>query len=384
MSTNMEKTPAAGAPVKAGSNGGAAAGTASAAGTPSAAGTVSAAGAAAANGVAGRSNGAAVTVNGKGGPGKKARKGPRIVGTVILVVVILAGVIYGAGWWIDSAAYVGTDDAAIDGRQVKLSSKMLGRIRTVTAAEGEKVRAGQVLITLDDADLRAQEGQALASLAYARSNLTVARVAMDRSAEDFERARNLFSAQATTKENLDHAQRGLEAATAQYNLAQAAVDTSTAQLGGIETQLSNVRISTPIDGTVEKITLNPGDLAQPGQAILSVNNLESVWVIANFEETKIGRIRPGAPVVVSVDAYPGRPFDGTVDMIRAGIVPSAFQIGDFTKTTQRVPVRISLHSLQEGDILLPGMSVEVKVRTAAQMPAFFRGLPPALRRYLPK
>jgi len=366
MSTNMEKAPAAGAPVKGGTNGGAATS------------------APAPNSVASRPNGAVPGVNDKGGPGRNVRKGPRVVGMIILVVVILAGVIYGAGWWIDSAAYVGTDDAAIDGRQVKLSSKMLGRIRTVTAAEGEKVRSGQVLITLDDSDLRAQEAQAQASLAYARSNLTVSRVSLDRSAEDFERTRNLFAAQATTKENLDHAQRALEAATAQYNLAQTAVDTSAAQLGVIETQLANVRISSPIDGTVEKITLNPGDLVQPGQTILSVNNLESVWVTANFEETKIGRIRPGAPVLVSVDAYPGSPFDGTVDMIRAGIVPSAFQIGDFTKTTQRVPVRITLGSVPQGAILLPGMSAEVKVRTATAMPAFFQRLPPAIRRYLPK
>ena len=135
---------------------------------------------------------------------------------------------------------------------------------------------------------------------------------------------------------------------------------------------------------MEKVTLNPGDLVQPGQTILSVNNLQSVWVIANFEETKIGRIRKGAPVLVTVDAYPGRPFDGIVDMIRAGIVPSAFQIGDFTKSTQRVPVRITLQSIGEGDILLPGMSVEVKVRTPAAMPGFFKTLPPGLRKYLPK
>jgi len=372
MSTNMERPPAAGTPARTGGNG------TGVSATPGAAGTTAAA--VRSNGAVGRAGGGPLAAS----TGKKARKGPRVVGTIILVVVILAGVIYGASWWMDSVAYVSTDDAAIDGRQVKLSSKMLGRIRTVTAAEGEKVHAGQVLITLDDSDLRAQEGQALASLAYARSNLTVARVSMDRTSEDFDRARNLYSAQATTKENLDHAQRGLEAATAQYNLAQTAVDTANAQLQGIETLLTNVRISTPIDGTVEKVTLNPGDLVQPGQTILSVNNLDSVWVIANFEETKIGRIRPGAPVRIAVDAYPGRQFDGTVDMIRAGIVPSAFQIGEFTKTTQRVPVRITLLSVKAGDIILPGMSVEVKVRTAAALPGFLTHLPPVLRAILPQ
>jgi len=316
-----------------------------------------------------------------GGTGRpKTRRGPRVVGAVILVVAAIVGLAYGATWWIDTASWVGTDDAAIDGRQVKLSSKMMGRIREIKAAEGEKVTAGQVLVVLDDSDLRAQEAQAQASLRYARTNLDVARVNQDRSAEDFDRIKNLFAANATTRENLDHAQKALEAATAQYNLAQASVDTATAQLGVIETQLLNARIASPIDGTVEKISLYPGDLAQPGQAILSVNNLTSVWVTANIEETKIGRIRAGAPVRITVDAYPGRLFDGTVETIRAGIVPAAFQIGEFTKTTQRVPVRIGFRSLQGDEVLVPGMSVVVKVRTTAELSPFVQRLQRAAQR----
>jgi RND family efflux transporter MFP subunit len=317
-----------------------------------------------------------------GATGTKSRKGPRVVGVIVLVVVALAALIFGANWWINSVAYVGTDDAAIDGRQFKLSSRMLGRIREVRAAEGGKVQSGQVLVVLDDSDLKAQEAQAQASLRYASTNLAVSKVSQDRSAEDFERTRSLFAANATTRETLDHAQKTLEAATAQYRLAQASVDTATAQLGVIETQLLNVRISTPIGGTVEKISLNPGDLVQPGQTILSINDLESVWVTANFEETKIGRIRSGAPVQITVDAYPGRVFEGTVDMIRAGIVPSAFQIGEFTKTTQRVPVRIGFGSLQGNEVFLPGMSVEVKVRTTAELPQFVQRLQQALRQRL--
>jgi membrane fusion protein, multidrug efflux system len=301
-------------------------------------------------------------------PKKKIRKGPRVVGTIILVVVIIAGACYGGLWWIDTRAYVSTDDAAIDGRQVKISSKVMGRVGEVLVAEGQKVKAGQLVVLLEGKDLKAQEAQAAASLAYARENLALARVNLDRSQEDFDRTSKLYTAAATTRETYDHAQRALQASKAQYTVAEASVDTATAQLGVIETQLLNVRITSPIDGTVEKITLNAGDLAQPGQTILSVNNLDTVWIIANFEETKVGRIRIGAPVKINVDAYNGRPFEGKVEMIRAGIVPSAFQIGDFTKTTQRIPVKISFAAPADGLTLLPGMSVEVKVRTEAKIP----------------
>jgi membrane fusion protein (multidrug efflux system) len=308
---------------------------------------------------------------GKDGPAdKKIRRGPRILGTAILLAAAAAALCYGAYYWMDSVAYVGTDDAAIDGRQVKLSSKTLGRIAEIEASEGEKVKAGKVLVVLEDKDLRAQEAQAAASLAYARQNLAVAEIGLDRSQEDFDRASKLYSAAATTKENYDHAQKALDAAQAQYALAQASVDTSAAQLGVVEAQLLNVRIGAPIDGTVEKVSLFPGDLAQPGQAILSINNLDSVWVTANLEETKIGRIGVGTKVKMTVDAYPGRALEGHVEMIRPGIVPSAFQIGEFTKTTQRIPVKIAIDSRLEGVALLPGMSVVAKFRTGAALPAF--------------
>jgi len=309
--------------------------------------------------------------NGNGAPAdKKIRKGPRVLGKVVLVVAVVAGLCYGSLWWLDSVAYVSTDDAAIDGRQVKLSSKMLGRINEIKAVEGEKVKAGQTLIVLDGKDLKAQEAQAVASLAYARQNLAVAKISLDKGQDDFGRAQRLFSGGATTKEDYDHAHKALDIAQAQFSLAQASVDTAQAQLGVIEAQLLNVHIDSPIDGTVDRITLYPGDLAQPGQTILSVNNLESIYVTANYEETKVGRIRIGAPVLINVDAYPGRTFQGRVELIYAGIVPSAFQIGDFTKTTQRVPVKIDLTSWLGDAALVPGMSAEVKVRTAAVLPAF--------------
>jgi membrane fusion protein, multidrug efflux system len=308
---------------------------------------------------------------GSGAPAdKKIRKGPKVLGRIILIVAVIGALGYGAFWWIDSVAYVSTDDAAIDGRQVKLSSKMLGRISAVNAVEGEQVKAGQELIVLEVKDLKAQEAQAAASLAYAKQNLVVSKIGLDRSQDDFDRISKLYAGGATTKENYEHAKQTLDSSQAQYTLAAASVDTAVAQLGVIEAQLLNARISSPIDGTVEKISLNPGDLAQPGQTILSVNNLGSIWVTANYEETKVGRIRVGAPVLIDVDAYPGRIFKGKVELIHAGTLPASFQIGDFTKTTQRVPVRIDLTSPMDGATLVPGMSVEVKVRTDALLPAF--------------
>lgn len=293
--------------------------------------------------------------------GKKARKRPVLFGTLILILLVGTGLVLGSLWLLDAINYVSTDDAAIDGDHVGVSSKMLGRIAKLLADEGDKAATGQLLVLLDDTDLRAQETQATASLNYAKQNVALSKINLDRAQTDADRARTLFGTGAMTKEQNDHAANALEAASAQYSIALAQVDTANAQLGVLENQLLNTRITSPISGVVAKRSLMQGDIVQPGQTIFTINDLDSIWVTANFEETKIARIAIGAPVLINVDAFGGRTYAGKVDLIGAGILTPPFSIGDFTKTTQRVPVRISLDKGQSS--LIPGLSVEVKVKT---------------------
>jgi len=292
---------------------------------------------------------------------KKGRRAPIIVGALILLVLLGVGITFGTIWILNSIKYVSTDDAAIDGDHVNVSAKMLGRIKSVLVEEGSKVEAGQLLVLLDDLDLRAQEMQAASSLNYTRENLVLARVNLDKTRDDFNRTNTLFKGAAATREQYDHAGRALETANAQYSIAQAQVDTANAQLRVIEAQLLNTRITAPISGTIAKKPLMPGELVQPGQTILSINDLQHLWVTANFEETKIGRIRVDDPVKITVDAYASYPFTGRVAQIGAAIVPPPFSIGEFTKSTQRIPIKIELENNTEDMVLLPGMSVEVKI-----------------------
>jgi membrane fusion protein (multidrug efflux system) len=292
---------------------------------------------------------------------KKRRRGPRVVGLVVLVVLLAAGVYYGRSWLIDTLTYVSTDDAFIDANHVTISAKMLGRIQSITAVEGTKVQPGQVLVVLDDTDLRAQEAQAAASLNYAKQNSVLSKINLDRTQDDFQRTATLYKSGATTREQYEHAVKAVDTANAQFTITEAQVETSNAQLRVIETQILNTRITAPISGTIAKQSLMRGDVVQPGQTIFTVNDLANVWVTANYEETKIGKIRIGAPVQIRVDAYGARPFTGRVSLLGSGIVAPPFSIGDFTKTTQRVPVKILFDSIPESTVLLPGMSVEVKI-----------------------
>jgi membrane fusion protein (multidrug efflux system) len=289
------------------------------------------------------------------------QKKPVFVSIIILTVLIIAGIGY-LGYWMMFSKFIGTDDAAIEGDHVSISAKMMGRVRDIMVDEGTKVAAGQLLVQLDDTDLQAQEAQSGASLNYANQNLVLAKVNLDRTQADFERIKTLMDTGNATKEQYDHAVKALDASKVQYSIAQAQIGTAKAQLGVVDTQLSNTKITAPISGIIAKKSIMPGEVVQPGQAILTINNLNQVWIVAKFEETKIRLIRPNEPVDIRVDAYPNLKFKGRVVQISAAIVPPAFSIGESTKTTQKIPVKIEFTRIPPKVTLLPGMSVEVNVK----------------------
>jgi membrane fusion protein (multidrug efflux system) len=297
-----------------------------------------------------------------------------IIPTVMIIVAAVAAISY---WYVYRRGYVSTNDAFVDGDPVTVSSKILGRIASLEAAEGNGITEGQVLVRLDDTSLRAEEAQAKANVALTEQSLPLARIGLERAQSDFDRARVQYQDNVMTQEQYDHARQALELAKAQYAVAESQVAASKAQLGVVETQLAATQILSPISGVVARQWVMPGDVAQPGQPIFTVYDLESLWVTANLEETKLASVSIGSPVRISVDAYPGRQFSGKVLLIGAAtasqfsLIPPSNASGNFTKVTQRVPVKISIE--QPGRVpadaverLLPGMSVVVKVRTGAR------------------
>ncbi len=269
--------------------------------------------------------------------------------------------------------YDSTDDAFIDGNRVAVSSKMLGRMIFLAADEGDTVKQGEVLVRLDDADLRAQELQGKAGLDDARQAEALAQVNVDRAEDDFKRAETQYKTKVIPQEQYEHARSALAAARTQQKMALTRIGTAEAQLNVVRTSLTNMTIIAPMNGIVAKRYALPGDVVQAGQPILSVYDLGSVWVTANFEETKISALKIGDPVEISVDAYPDLKLNGRVILFGAStasqysLIPPNNASGNFTKVTQRIPVKIAIDRppIQNNDPhpLLPGMSVEVRVKT---------------------
>jgi membrane fusion protein (multidrug efflux system) len=289
--------------------------------------------------------------------------------TFLLVVAILVGVY----WFMFLRDFVSTDDAYVDANQLDVSAKILGRITELTVDEGDTLKQGELLVQLSDSDLRAQENQEMQNIASSEQNVSLTQVALELAENDYRRTRSLYEDSIVTYDQFDHAEKAFRMAQAQHNVALAQVNTSKARLNVVMTSLQNTKITSPMNGVVAKKWVLPGDVVQPGQAILSLFDLENIWITANFEETKLSSIHPGDPVEISVDAYPNIKFRGKVLLIgtvtasQFSLIPPNNASGNYTKVTQRVPVKISIEKApnqnQSAPIrLLPGMSVEVKIR----------------------
>jgi len=293
---------------------------------------------------------------------------------IIVPLLAVAGAVafFAWRWYIGNRDFVSTDDAYVDANRVAISSKMLGRIDTLTVDEGDSVRNGEVLVRIDPSDLLAQQAQARSAFALAQENVRLAIVNVDKAKQDYDRAQAQFKANVIPAEQLDHAQKEYEAAQARVAIAEAQVSSSQTQIGVVDTSLQNTTIESPLDGVVSKRWVLPGDVVQPAQPIFTIYDLHDIWVTANLEETKLHSLRLGDSVSIDVDAYPGRHFAGRVFQFGSNtasqfsLIPPNNASGNFTKVTQRVPVKIRIENVPGGVTLLPGMSTEVKVRVRYQ------------------
>lgn len=314
---------------------------------------------------------------------------------IILLVVI--GSIY---WYIDYSKYIKTDDALVSSDVVSVSPKIMGRISKLYVQEGDSAKKGQLLAELDSTDLLAQKkqiisgkaqteankAQAEAKYKYDEKNIKVLQISVDRAKDDFDRSIAQFAGGVTTKELYDHAKKALETAQAQLEAAQSqlvvsksiiksaetAVDGSKTQIGVINTQLNNTRLYAPVDGIVAKRWLLPGDIAQPGQSIYTINNNSKFWVTVYLEETNVQTLKIGQKAIFTLDTYPDVVFSGKIFTVGSttasqfSLIPPSNASGNFTKVTQRVSIKISIDSTEKGNKLetynlMTGMSAVVKI-----------------------
>ena len=314
--------------------------------------------------------------------------------------------------WVGSAVIQSTNDAYIKADMTRLSSRIAGEVLTVAVDDFQRVKAGDLLVQIDPADYEAQVALAEAGVAAAQAafdNLanqvelqyaTIAQAEAQQvsaaaqeveTREEQERQQSLTQTEAGTRQKLEQAVAAYARAQADVRASRAVIaaqrhqlevlsgtrkqraadiEAAKATLAAAKLKLGYAKITAPFDGVVGEREVQPNDYVNIGSNLIDVMPLPNVYVMANYKETQLTRVRPGQSVDVSVDSFPNQRLHGRVERISPGsgsqfaLLPPDNATGNFTKVVQRVPVRIALDKGQPLlDRLLPGMSVVTEIHT---------------------
>ena len=334
--------------------------------------------------------------------------------TVSLVIPAIAiGAAYGGYWWWTKGQFLqGTDNAYVQADISPISPQIDGYVAAVLVGDNQAVKAGDVLVRIEDRDFRARLDDANASvakeqadiatidsqvgyqqtlIAQAQAQLEAADAEARRAQQQFDRYAKLVTDKVISHQEYDDAEATLVKGRADVIRSTAAIKAEQAQLIVIQAQrkeaetklaeaqaqaqlaandLDKTVIRAPIDGVIGNRGVRVGNYIRSGTQMLSVvpNN---VYIVANFKETQLTHMRPGQKVEIDVDAYPSTPLIGEVESFAPAsgalfsLLPPENATGNFTKIVQRLPVRIKvspdnpLHGL-----LRPGLSVEASVDTS--------------------
>lgn len=348
----------------------------------------------------------------------KKKKGVSPRTKVLLIAGVILIAIIWLFYWLLTRNHIETDDAYTQGRKISIAPHVNGYVTDLRVNDNQFVRHGQVLLTIDDRDYRASLDKAMASLSQASANLSgaenqlivaskkfpgqltaaqgalaAAKADLFKAETDFKRQQRVSRA-ATTQQNVDYAKAALEQARARVIQAEgqleqarpvqpniknqedifaqqrASLKVAEANLKLAELNMEWTQVKAPHDGWISQRNVEQGDFVQTGQKLFSIVSPE-VWVVANYKETQITKMKPGQKAEISVDAYPSLHLKGHVDSIQlgAGAAFSAFPpenaTGNFVKIVQRVPVKILIdkgldpkHPLPLGVSVIPTVYVK--------------------------
>ena len=339
------------------------------------------------------------------------------LGIPLFIIALAAGVVgflaHEWDWFVSAAAEQRTDDAYLAADLTPLAAHVPGYVMAIPVQDFQRVKAGELLVQIEDDDYRAQLAQAEANVAAAQSaiavigqqkilqNALIAQAAASVAASEADLVRyrkerirqeallatGITGTEQTVEQAIDNESHTaavvalnraqLEQQEQQVNVLDSQLKQADAALLGqiamrdlAKINLGYTRITAPVDGMVSQRLVQAGQYLSVGTQVLSLVPLPHVWVIANYKETQMTRVRVGQKARVTVDSFPGVVLHGTVQSWSPGsgaefaLLPPDNATGNFTKVVQRIPVKITFDSKDGlGTLLRPGMSVETTIHT---------------------
>jgi membrane fusion protein, multidrug efflux system len=312
--------------------------------------------------------------------------------------------------WVARMSFQTTNDAYVRAETTRLSSRVAGAVKTMAIVDFQRVKQGEVLIRIDPADYDAQVAQAEANVISAQAaldnlsnqvelqNATIAQAEAQRvslqalellAQQEQERQQTLSQTSSGTRQKLEQSVAAYAKARADVKASGAAAAAqrhqlevlagtgrqrsgellaAQASLQAARLRLGYTTIVAPFDGVVSERQVQAGDYVTIGSSLISVVPLPKVYIMANYKETQLTRVRVGQKVDIIVDTFGGQPLHGRVERIspasgsQFALLPPDNATGNFTKVVQRVPVRIAFDADQPLLMrLLPGMSATTRI-----------------------
>ena len=344
----------------------------------------------------------------------------------VFKTLLIIGLIYGGYKFIHSRSHETTDDAQVEKKMNPIIPRVSGYIAKVYVKDNQFVKQGDTLFVIDNSDYQIKVEEAKAAVAIAENSLEVskadigtseagvsvsaaniqsaigsietAKIRLRRATNDFERYSNLYKNHSITKQQFEQAEATKQeaesqlqiiqnqqkassyqktvasarnnATTKQLQVAQANIQKNKAMLDAANLNLSYTVVTASIDGQVSSVDIQPGQLVQTGQSLFYIINNQETWVVANFKETQLDKMRIGQKVNLIIDAFPNTTFEGELVSFspatgsKFSLLPPDNASGNFVKTVQRLPVRINFTNNNDKEkiqLLRSGMNVDVDV-----------------------
>lgn len=342
-----------------------------------------------------------------------AKRKIKLAYNAFVIILLLFLIIYVLTRWVHWGSIEWTDDAQVQRHITPVNTRVQGFIKEIRFEEYQRVRKGDTLVVLEDAEYVLQAAQAeadynavrqgsaviAAGMSTTTSNVAAAAAAIEEAkvnmldAEaDYCRYEALFQQEAVTRQQFDNMKARYESAKARYEQATAqrqstslvrseqeqrltqnasTIEVAQAALRLAYLNLSYTVITAAADGVMGRKSIREGELVQPGQQLARIVDDSLVWVIANYRESQMKHVAVGNEVHFEADALPDKHFAGIVERISPAtgaaysMVPADNATGNFVKVEQRIPVRIRItndNDPADVALLLSGMNVETEVK----------------------
>ena len=317
---------------------------------------------------------------------------------IVIAIIVMAAAL----WWSQHRSSPPKISGFIEAYDIRVGSRVGGRVASVKVLEGQRIKAGEIMIELEPYDLKDRRAEAAANLAAKKADLlrlkngprpqeiaaaeaqvrfAQAQVQVTQATE--KRVRASFEQKAVSADELDKAVADAQSAVASLDVrkqqlellkvgtrpeeiaaAQAAVDATQANLAALDTQIGELTIKAPLDGTVDAVQIRPGDLVAANAPVLSITDTSHLWVRAFVPENHLN-LQIGQKVTITVDSFPKRNFAAHISFVstQAEFTPNNVQTPE-ERSKQVFRIKADL---DEGlDVLRAGMAADVWIKEASQ------------------